>query len=186
MTAGTRELWSTIDIPLAHGPTSNTVDWFEKSVGMQSPTSNRVMTAADTNVRWSGGILPEGCHFTVDRWRVRVVAPRVLLRDDSWWDWCSWTEVRFEVGYRTIAELPLDELIKIPRTREPHFQPAIDIPQRTRFRVAFNPQRVIFDWERLRDRILEASPMYTILDGRHWPPIKLRCFLGGRLNVPVS
>lgn len=181
---GTRELWSTIDVPLHYGPTSNTLEWFQQSVGMQVPGSTRCLTSADTNVRWNGGVLPRDHRFRVDRWRVRVVAPRVLLRDDSWWEWCSWTEVRFEIHWNTIANLPLDELIKIPRTREPHFRPAVEIREGDSFRVALNPQNVIRDWPRLRDRVLIESPMYAVLNMGQWPPIKLRCFLSGQLEQP--
>lgn len=180
----TRELWSTIDVPIHYGPSSNTLEWFQHSVGTQAPGSSRCLTSADTNVRWAGGCLPHGYRFRVDRWRVRVVAPRTLLRDDSWWEWCSWTEVRFEVRYNTVAELPLDELIKIPRTREPHFRPVIDIREGMAFRVALNPQNIVRDWQRLRDRILDDSPMYAVLDASQWPPIKLRCFLSGQLDQP--
>lgn len=179
------DLWSTIDIPLMQGPTTNSVEWFQASVAMMAPGSSRCLTCADTNVRWAGGSLPQGYHFTVDRWRVRVVGPRVLLRDDAWWDWCSWTEVRFENRYKTVGALPLDELIKIPRTREPHFRPPVEISEGTAFRVVLNPQAFLFDWARLRGRILETTPMYAIFDDpNRWPPIKLRCFLSGQMRAP--
>lgn len=181
---GTYTFFSTIDVPLHHGPTNNTVEWFQITIGMQSHTSNRVLTAADTNVPVNGGHLPHGWRFKVDRWHVRVGGPRVLLRDDAWWEWCSWTQVRFEVRWRDVGTLPLDELIRIPRTREPHFTPAIDIPEQTLYRVSLNPQRPIDDWPRVRDRILEESPMYAVIDPKRWPPIKLRCFLSGQLERP--
>lgn len=180
----TRELWSTIDVSIHYGPSANTFEWFQSAVGTMAPGSSRCLTSADTNVRWSGGRLPQGHRFLVDRWRVRVVAPRVLLRDDSWWEWCSWTEVRFEVRWSTVANLPLDELIKIPRTRESHFRPAIEIDADSPFRVALNPQNIVRDWNRLRARILEESPMYAVLDVAQWPPIKLRCFLSGQFGQP--
>lgn len=184
MMTSTCEFWSTIDVPLRNGPHTSTLEWFQHSVGMQVPGSSRYLTAADTNVRWTGGALPRDHRFRVDRWRARVVAPRVLLRDDSWWDWCSWTEVRFEVRYTTVAALPLDELIRIPRTREPHFRPPIEILEGIPFRVALNPQKFLGDWRRLYDRILAETPMYAVVDPPQWPPIKLRCFLGGLWDQP--
>lgn len=184
------ELWSTIDLQLGNDVPTVNLRWFSYSPSMQVENAVRTATRADTNIPRKGDAsgLPSGWHFKVRGWRARAVAPRCVLREDSWWAWCATVSVAFYVRDKSVARWPFDELLRSPRLRDGvtgpgHFDPPIEIPEACPFWVEFQPEHPYPDWDRVRELAVTADPSNAFKTPGQYTPIKLRCFLRGALTT---